>query len=61
MGGCHHSEAEARWDYGGGGGVYLNGPAYSTDGAEDVGCDWKVHVVVNPNIVSIIFYKSAHR
>lgn len=35
-------------------GWYLNRPADSTDGAENIGCDWDVHDAVSQSLIYMI-------
>ncbi len=37
---------------------YLNRPANGTDGAENVGCNWNVHVIINSTFVDGLYNSS---
>ena len=42
-----HAEIAGSW--------YLNGPADSTDSAEDIGCNWNVHITIDSIVIHINF------
>ena len=35
---------------------YLHGPADGADGAENIGCDWNVHIAVDPKSLHMVLY-----